>query len=377
MESQLNYSLQHNWRPIAGLHFSSGFSLREYHINYTDSTYSNQRYTTLTDIRQNMTFLQAFMQYQQHFQNSLTITAGLHSQYLPYNNSFVIEPRAGLRWEFTLNQSLSFGYGLHSQMQPRMIYFYRTYMPDGSSQMTNKNLDFSKSHQFVLAYDYVFNNSFRLKTEVYYQYLYNIPVQSGSLPQFSMINAGDVFGISREDSLVNKGTGMNKGIEFTVEKFFTHGYYWLTTLSLSDSKYKGYDGIEHNTAFNGRYILNFLGGKEFKINRKSILGLDGKIMMAGGKRYIPILIAESMRAKQTIYDWKHAYEKQFNPFLMLDLRISYTINFPKTSHKFSLDLQNLTNHQNILLQKFDPVTGKITNEFQIGFFPMIYWRMDW
>jgi hypothetical protein len=377
MESQLNFSLQHNWRPVAGLHFSWGFSIREYHINYADSNYTNHSYIKLTDIRQNMTFLQAFLQYQQHFQNSLTITAGLHSQYLPYNNSIAIEPRTGIRWELTTNQSLSLGYGLHSQMQPRMIYFYRTYRPDGSSEMTNSNLDFSKSHQLALAYDYVFNNSFRLKTELYYQYLFNIPVQSGRLPQFSMINAGDVFGIAREDSLVNKGTGTNKGIEFTVEKFFSHGYYWLTTLSLYDSKYKGFDGIEHNTAFNGNYIMNFLGGKEFKIAEKNILSFDGKIMMAGGKRYVPILIEESMLAKQTLYDWKHAYEKQFNPFLMVDLRISYAINFAKTSNKFSLDFQNLTNHQNILLQKFDPATGKISNEFQIGFFPMIYWRMDW
>jgi len=41
LESQLNFSFHHNWRPIAGLHFSSGFSIREYHINYADSNYYN------------------------------------------------------------------------------------------------------------------------------------------------------------------------------------------------------------------------------------------------------------------------------------------------------------------------------------------------
>jgi hypothetical protein len=376
-ENQLNLSFQHNWRPGVGLHFTSGFSIREYNISYIDSSFHNYGYRTLTDIQKSLPFLQAYIQYQQRWQNNFTLTVGMHSQFLPLNQSFALEPRAGLRWEFLPNQALSLGYGLHSQMQPRMIYYYRTILPDGESLLTNQNLGFSKSHQFVLAYDYVFNNSFRLKSELYYQYLYNIPVQRGSLPQFSMINAGDVFGISREDSLVNKGTGSNKGIEFTVEKFFTHAYYWLVTLSLYDSKYKGNDGIERNTAFNGNYILNFLGGNELRLTERNILSFDGKIMMAGGKRYVPILIAESMKAKKTIYDWQHAYDKQFDPFLMIDLRISYTMNFKKTSHKFSLDFQNLTDHKNILLQKFDPSTGKISNEFQIGFFPMIYWRMDW
>jgi hypothetical protein len=376
-ENQVNLTVQHNWRPLAGLHFTSGFSLREYTIRYVDSVFHNTGYRTLTNIQKSLPFLQAYVQYQQHWQNNVMFTTGLHSQYLPLNQSFALEPRAGLRWEFLPNQALSLGYGLHSQMQPRMIYYYRTMLPDGESILTNQNLDFSKSHQIVIAYDYVFNNSFRIKSEVYYQYLFNIPVQNGSLPEFSMINAGDLIGISREDSLVNKGTGTNKGIEFTVEKFFTHGYYWLMTLSLYDSKYIGNDGIERNTAFNGKYILNILGGNEVHVLDKNILSFDGKIMMAGGKRYVPILIAESMKAKETIYDWQHAYEKQFDPFLMIDLRVSYTINFRKTSQKFSLDFQNLTNHKNILLQKFDPSTGKISNEFQIGFFPMIYWRMDW
>jgi CarboxypepD_reg-like domain len=376
-ESQLNLSVEHNWRPMSGIHFSSGFSIREYQLSYVDSTFENGQYKTLTNIQKSLPFFQAFSQFKKIWQSDLAFTIGLHTQFLPFNRSFDLEPRAGIRWEFLPNQSLSLGYGLESQMQPRMIYFYRTMLPDGESLLTNKTLGFSKSHQFVLGYDYVFSNSFRIKAEIYYQYLFNIPVQDGSIPQFSLINDGDIFGITPKDSLINKGTGTNKGIELTVEKFLFNGYYWLITTSLYDSRYKGYDGIERNTAFNGNYILNFLGGKEFRINEKNSLGFDVKFMTAGGKRYIPILIAESMKEKETIYDWQHAYEKQFNPFLMVDLRISYTMNHKKTTNKFSLDFQNLSNHKNILLQKFDPTTGKISNEFQIGFFPMIYWRMDW
>ena len=82
-----------------------------------------------------------------------------------------------------------------------------------------------------------------------------------------MLNTGASFKTDLADSLANNGTGRNYGIELTVEKFFSNGYYGLFTASLYDSKYTASDGVERNTAFNGKYVFNLLFGKEWKVGR--------------------------------------------------------------------------------------------------------------
>jgi hypothetical protein len=79
-----------------------------------------------------------------------------------------------------------------------------------------------------------------------------------------------------------------------LEHFLNKGFYYLLTTSVFESKYKGSDNIEHNTAFNGNYVLNALIGKEFVLGGnnkekkvKNILSFDLKTTYAGGQRYTP------------------------------------------------------------------------------------------
>ena len=60
-----------------------------------------------------------------------------------------------LKWNINEVQSVNLGFGMHSQMQPRMVYFVQSKMPDGTYLQTNNNLEFSKSNQLVLGYDYL------------------------------------------------------------------------------------------------------------------------------------------------------------------------------------------------------------------------------
>jgi len=90
----------------------------------------------------------------------------------------------------------------------------------------------------------------RLKAEVYYQHLYDLPVAaSGS--SFSLINSGAGFTRFFPEELTIGGNGRNYGIELTVEKFFTKGYYFLVTSSLFHSKYKMLEDVWRKSSFNG------------------------------------------------------------------------------------------------------------------------------
>jgi hypothetical protein len=104
--------------------------------------------------------------------------------------------------------------------------------------------------------------------------------------------------------------------------------------------------------------------------------LNAKVVLAGGKRYVPVDIEKSMQAGYAVYDWDHAYETKYSNFLRFDCRLGYRVNYKRFSQEIAIDLQNITSHKNILLQKFDPGTGELKEVFQIGFFPMITWKAE-
>jgi hypothetical protein len=246
---------------------------------------------------------------------------------------------------------------------------------DSSFVETNKNLGLTKSHQFVFGYDAHIADNARLKTEVYYQYLFNVPVEERAT-SFSLLNYGAGWGPNTSDSLVNKGKGRNYGLELTLEKFFSKGYYYLTTLSLFNSKYTGSDGIERNTAFNGNYIINGLIGKEFKIKERMILALDLKVVYAGGNRYTPVDFEASHTSGETKWNDNAAFSKKYNDFFKTDIKFSFRMNGKKVSHEYQFYVENVTNHKNVLYQMYSKTKDQIVNTYQLGFFPMILYRMN-
>lgn len=150
----------------------------------------------------------------------------------------------------------------------------------------------------------------------------------------------------------------------------------LFTGSVFNSKYKGYDGIERNTAFNGNYVFNLLAGYEKKVGKKAMLTFDFKAVWAGGKRALPIDMEESRLEQEEIYDWSIAYENQYSDYFRTDIRIGLKINGRKVSQEWGLDLQNITRHDNIFSEGYDVVNDEITKVYQQGFMPMMLYRIN-
>ncbi|MEO8148304.1 MAG: TonB-dependent receptor, partial [Bacteroidia bacterium] len=66
---------------------------------------------------------QLFGQTMYHLTEKLTVNGGIHFFELFTNKSYSVEPRASVKYEFSTIQSISFGYGMHSQLQPIEVYF--------------------------------------------------------------------------------------------------------------------------------------------------------------------------------------------------------------------------------------------------------------
>src|SRR6185295_628921 len=117
----------------------------------------------------------------------------------------------------------------------------------------NRDLEFTRSHHFVLSHNYQLTKNLRLKTEVYYQYLFDVPVSTSDTNIFSTLNIIDDYVVM---PLVNRGKGKNYGVEISLEKYLSNNSYFTLSNSFYQSKYTASDGIERNTRFNGNYIIN-------------------------------------------------------------------------------------------------------------------------
>lgn len=318
--------------------------------------------------------LQAYAQWKHRFTQKLSLNSGLHTQYHKNSNAKSLEPRVGLKYLTGAASSISIAYGLHAQDQSVYNYYVITPGPNGPVY-TNKNVGFTYSNHYVLAYDYSLTENTRIKVETYYQSLYDVPVTQNT-SSFSAVNTGSDFAPSNVDSLVNKGTATNYGLELTLERFFNKGFYYLFTTSVFESKYKGSDGVERNTAFNTNYVVNALVGKEFNIGTKgNVLTLNLKITTSGGKFLTPIDFAKSANAKEAVYDNSKAYTERQAAYFRTDAKISYRKEMKKCTMEYAIDFQNLTNHQNIFRQSYNPESNSIVTEYQQGFFPVPLFRV--
>lgn len=334
---------------------------------------------------------EAFAQTQWRVAERLTLNAGLHGLYFDKTgptpdpspkgegNKVAVEPRVALNWQFSPKSTLNLGYGLHHQTQPLPVFLFRERRADGSFVETNTDLGFTRSQHFVLGWDFKPAASWRVKAETYYQLLSDIPVES-TPSSFALLNAGADFVFPEKNNLVNEGTGTNVGAELTVEKFFSEGWYSLVTVSVFDSKYKGSDGIERSTAFDGGYVANVLAGKEFKLggSGRRFLTLDTKATFAGGRPYTPVDLAASKAAGREVLIEDQAFSLRLDDYFRWDFKIGMRLNSAKRklSQTFFLDFQNVTNNQNIFAVRYNEVRNEVGKTYQIGFFPDLMYRVE-
>jgi hypothetical protein len=355
-----------------------GMNMENYMISYVDSFYHQDynKYVKELDIQKNNLMLyQAYGQLEHRFNNELSLYSGLNFQYFGYNQTWSLEPRLSIEWEINSKQSLNAGYGYHSQLQPLFLYFVQTRTGPDEYIMTNTDMGFSKSNQWVLGYNYSFNPNLRLKVEGYYQQQHNIPVTEYD-SYFSLANYGSSFHLTRVDSLVNEGTSRNYGIDITFEKFFDKNYYFLVTASLFDSKYRGSNDKLTSTAFNNNFVVNALAGYELPLSNRSTLAFNIRMVTAGGKRYTPIDLKESRKYDEPRYIKEQAYEKQFKDYFRLDGRISYKKDGKDITQEWAIDITNITDHKNIFSRSYSPTTNDIKTEYQQRFFPMMLYRIN-
>lgn len=315
-----------------------------------------------------------FAQWKWNVTNRVSLLSGLHAQHFALNSTSVLEPRFGFRWVGTRNQVFSAGVGFHSQIQPLGNYFARIKIGVDSVQ-PNLALGFSRAAHYVIGYAFPILDKWNLKTELYYQWLYNIPVSSLTRNSFSMLNQDDDYAIT---ALNNTGAGKNYGLEITLERYLQNRFYLLSSLSLYESLYLPSDKIWRSTRFNSNSTFTFLMGKEWNLKSKhpSTISLDVKIIYAGGVRVTPIDIAKSIVQKTTVLDLTRIYEEKLSNIFRVDLQAEWKVQYGKRTGSFIGGVQNLFNRKNPVSQSFDPTTKLIRYNYLLGLIPVVGYKVD-
>ena len=303
----------------------------------------------------------------------LTLAGGVHTSWFEMNTQLLVEPRLSSVFRLAPAHEITLGYGNHSQTEPLFVYFVsRADQATGNVHAPNRSLDRMRAHHFVLGYHVTFNPNLHLRVEPYYQLLYDVPVEENSA--YSMLNFMRDWTFDR--ALVNDGTGRNMGIDLTIERFLKEGFYYMATASVYRSEYTGGDGVTRRTRYDGGYVLNLLGGREWEIGGRNLLGINLKCTFVGPFWNQPVDQAASLLAQDVVYDHNSPFSFRYsNMETMNDLSIYYRINHQGKSSMISLQVKNLIGRQH-MGKKYNLKTQEIGDDFFSSPIPFLSYKID-
>ncbi len=366
-----NFVLNHRFNAQNRLEAGLIYSQIGYQLHSTDQeerSYLNDAGAT--------GYAQGYVSWKHQFSPRIIGVAGAHYMHLLLNNSNSIEPRFSLQWKVSSKQKLSFGVGQHSRMESFSTYFSRTFDSLGIASQPNVNLGFTKARHLILEYDLKLSKTSVLEVDLFYQHIYNVPVENDSNSTYSLSNAW--WEIRKNRMLVNQGTGLNYGMEISYRQFLTKGFYFISSASLYQSKYQSLEGVWRNTEFNAGHRLSIALGKQYKVGKSAkhkTLGLHTSLSHRGGGWFTPIDLEASLLQNKEIQDETSAYSVRGANVSSWNISIRYKVNRPKTTHTVKFEILNALNNDAGIKQYYNKALQ--TTEFgkQIPFLPNLVYRV--
>jgi hypothetical protein len=121
-EKGITLSSMVRYKPNRKNIFRAGVSLKMLNFQFTDSVKEITEFKVKLNQSGNYNLLKSYIQWQHKFSDYLLTYTGVHFMLFTFNNTSSIEPRFGLKWDLNTSHSLNIGFGLHSQLVPRMFY---------------------------------------------------------------------------------------------------------------------------------------------------------------------------------------------------------------------------------------------------------------
>lgn len=318
-------------------------------------------------------FIQGFTQLLTKINAKIKTILGVHQYKFILNDARALEPRWALQIENNIGGLFSTGIGVHSRLEPVSVYLFKKYAANGTYTQPNKNINPGSALHYVVSYEQKINEKTKVKLEAYIQNLRKVPIDTALNSFYSILNTSGGIPLN---ILENSGLGKNKGLELTIEKFYSKNFYYLITASIFDSKYQNKNKIWYNTVYNNSYSGNVLIGKEFKLKKNNSISINFRYLLRGGNRYTPINLPESIARATTILNYAKIYGEQYPDYWRTDISLSYKKNKNKSTWSYGADIQNVTNRQNIIYTSYDNTNKRINNNYALPRIPIVFVRCD-
>jgi hypothetical protein len=372
--SRVSFAISFNTKLSKSVNWKTGAFISRIGYRFQQSLYdfdAGVYRNNIIDGDGNTTLWQPYTQFNIKISPKLTFNAGLHVLYLALNKTKSIEPRASFQYRIHPNHTISLAAGQHGKTLPLGSYFYKGLF----GSLPNLDLKMMKSAHFVFAYDWLMKKNWRLHTEAYLQKLTAIPVVNDIDRTFWLLNMIDGYA---NEALVNSGTGRNKGVDITLEKFFSKGWFMLTGFSFFNSTYAPLNGKTYNTQYNSKTAGSFTTGRERKWKKNKTFTAGGKALYNGGMPISPLLAGAPVNSREPALDETRPYSERIPSYFRMDARVSLRKDKTKTAWILALDIQNLLGIQNTdaLSRRFDPAANQWIYKKSSGFVPVISYQID-
>lgn len=370
-------SLKHRFSPKFLVKTGGQYTFTKHDYTAVDYDYIANESLTIAQEAGSTQLYQAYAQAQWRPIAPLTFNGGMHYLYHDLNDKQSFEPRFGMALQLDPKQRLSAGYGLHSRTEQWGTYMTRLYDEASDEyRLPNKDLELLKAHHFVIGYQAMLSDNLKFQAEVYYQDLFNVPVEIGDSSTYTVLNLDE---LSELRVLNNEGTAQNMGIDMGLERFSRNGFYYMLNGSIFQSTYRDGQGRKHSTAYNTGYKTNFLMGKEFKMGKKrgrnAILSLNSNLSVRGGQRYTPIDLVSSRAALTTVFDETYPFIEQDKPLVVWDVTVNIFRNRRKFNESWSIQIKNIFQSQAAEYRQYDATLDAAVALAGAGFLPVMSYKI--
>lgn len=363
-ENELKGDLVYKLSPASEINVGTSAKLIEFSANIL---FPNNYVTTFGEVlpvtslrtEQNFTKFGGYTQYSSMLFNRLRVNLGLRADYFSaINDPFTLSPRFSTSYMLDEITSVNFSTGIYYQ-SPSYIWLV--------ADQRNEDLKPVKVNQFVLGFERKLRSDIRMKVEGFYKDYSNYPT-SIIRPYIVLANTGAGYGGSTDnfatfglEPLISAGTGVARGIEFSMQKKSSDiPHYGILSLTYSQSKFTGLDGVERNGKYDQTWLFNLSAGYIFNERWEAAV----KFRFATGSPYTPY----NNDGTQSVNNY---LSERFRETHSLDLRIDRRWNFAGWSMITYIDIQNIYNQKNVTNISWDYRNMETEENSSIGILPSI------
>lgn len=287
----------------------------------------------------------------------LAFSPGVRIGHFTYNNNTDISPRLSMNYQTTSTFSINAAVGVFHQFLP---------LPLLVQNSVNKKLHDPVAYHYVLGIHKLLSEDTRLTVEVYAKEYDRFPMDSKQ-PQLFVID--QVVGSSmfyNSNPLKDNGKAYTRGVEIMLQKKLARALYGLLSASYFRSKYRDYDGVWRNRAFDNRFTFQVEGG--YKPNNKWEFSV--RWLFAGGRPYTPFDETVSTQARRGVLDVSDINGERLPAYHSLNLRVDRRFHYSGSNLIFYLSIWNAYGRKNLDNYVWNEVRNRKEKNTQWGTLPV-------